>query len=100
MGESVMDKPHRITYWLCSRPSHTHHHRTKAEAEACIKEMAELDLEPAPPKGWTKPALERILAAHEMGWTQKQIADKLGLRHAQEVKALLETARQNRGPRK
>jgi phage gp29-like protein len=89
-----MDKPRRVTYWLCSRPSHTHHHKTKEEAEACIAELAELDLdEPHPTKGWTPTALKKILAANEAGWTQKQIADKLKLRHAQEVGALLEKAR-------
>lgn len=92
-----MDKPRRVTYWLCSRPSHTHHHMTKAEAEACIAEFAELDLEPASAKGWTPAALHKVLKAYESGWTQKQIADKLGLRHAQEVGALLEKAREHRG---
>jgi hypothetical protein len=91
-----MDKPRSVTYWLCSRKSHTHHHKTRAEAEACIREFAELDLDPVSEKGWTKVALEKILKANEDGWTQKQIADKLNLRHAQEVGALLEKARDNR----
>lgn len=93
-----MDEPRRVTYWLCSRKSHTHHHATKAEAEACIREFAELELDPVSEKGWTPAALEKILKANEAGWTQKQIADKLNLRHAQEVGALLEQARKKRKP--
>jgi hypothetical protein len=63
---------------------------------ASIKEMAELDLEPPKSGGWTPAALERLLEAYEKGWTQRKLADKLKLRHAQEVGTLLNEAREER----